>query len=100
MIRPERRTEDAYTDRVREANRQCSRLVKQGKEVLLTEGEKPLAVVKLTEEHDGAHAAVRRLEMVGLLRPAAKRRVLPAWSARSIRGVPASSTVIKNREKR
>lgn len=102
-IGPERRMEDAHADRLREANRQCSRLVKavkQGKEGLLIERGKPLAVVKLIEEHDDAHAAVRRLEMVGLLRPASKRRALPAWTPPSIRGAPVSSAVIKDGEER
>ncbi|NJL17058.1 MAG: type II toxin-antitoxin system prevent-host-death family antitoxin [Nitrospira sp.] len=88
---------------LREANQQFSRLVKavkQGKEVLLTERGKPLAVVKLIEEYGDAHAAVRRLENVGLLRAASKRRALPAWSARLIRGVPVSHTVMKDREVR
>lgn len=74
--------------------------VKQGKEVLLTERGKPLAVVKLIEEFGDAQATVRRLESVGLLRAASKRRALPAWSARSIRGVPVSHTVTKDREER
>lgn len=88
---------------LREANQQFSRLVKavkQGKEVLLTERGKPLAVVKLIEEYGDAHAAVRRLENVGLLRAASKRGALPAWSARLIRGVPVSRTVMKDREER
>jgi prevent-host-death family protein len=88
---------------LREANQQFSRLmkaVKQGKEVLLTERGKPLAVVKLIEEHGDAHAVVRRLEIAGLLRAAPKRRALPAWTARSIRGVPVSRTVMKDREER
>lgn len=74
--------------------------VKQGKEVLLTERGKPLAVVKLIEEFGDAQATVRRLERVGLLRAASKRRALPAWSARSISGVPVSHTVTKDREER
>ena len=88
---------------LREASQQFFRLVKavkQGKEVLLTERGKPLAVVKLVEESGDAHATVRRLERVGLLRAASKRRALPAWSARSIRGVPVSHTVMKDREER
>ena len=88
---------------LREANQKFSQLVKavkQGKEVLLTERGKPLAVVKLVEESGDAHATVRRLESVGLLRAASKRRALPAWSARSIRGVPVSHTVTKDREER
>ena len=88
---------------LREANQQFSRLmkaVKQGKEVLLTERGKPLAVVKLIEEPGDAHATVRRLERVGLLRAASKRQVLPPWSARSIRGVSVSHTVMTDREER
>ncbi len=84
---------------LREANQQFSRLVKavnQGKEVLLTERGKPLAVVKLIEEPGNAHATVRRLERVGLLRAASKRRALPAWNARPNRGVPVSYTVMKD----
>ncbi|MDR4470454.1 MAG: type II toxin-antitoxin system prevent-host-death family antitoxin [Nitrospira sp.] len=78
---------------LREANQKFSRLVKaikQGKEVLLTERGKPLAVVKLIEGHNDTQAVVRRLETAGLLRAASKRRVLPAWNARSVRGVPVS----------
>jgi antitoxin (DNA-binding transcriptional repressor) of toxin-antitoxin stability system len=62
--------------------------VKQGKEVLLTERGKPLAVVSLIEARDDASATVRRLESTGLLRAASKRPVLPAWSPRSVRGAP------------
>lgn len=88
---------------LREANQQFSRLltaVKQGKEWLLTERGKPLAVMRLIEEQDNTHVVVRRLEIVGLIRAASKRRALPVWSARSIRGVPASYTVVKDKGKR
>ncbi|MGE0643534.1 MAG: type II toxin-antitoxin system Phd/YefM family antitoxin [Nitrospira sp.] len=88
---------------LREANQKFSRLVKavkQGKEVLLTEGGKPLAVVKLIERRNDTLAVVRRLETAGLLRTASKRRMLPASSARSVRGVPVSYTVMKDREER
>lgn len=88
---------------LREANQNFSRLmkaVKQGKEVLLTERGKPLAVVSLIEARDDASATVRRLESTGLLRAASKRRVLPAWSPRSVRGVPLSRTIVTEREER
>lgn len=88
---------------LREANQKFSRLVKavkQGKEVLLTERGKPLAVVKLIGGRNDTQAVVRRLETVGLLRAASKRRTLPAWSARSMRGVPVSCAVMKDREER
>ncbi|TKB81428.1 MAG: type II toxin-antitoxin system prevent-host-death family antitoxin [Nitrospira sp.] len=86
---------------LREANQNFSRLmkaVKQGKEVLLTERGKPLAVVKLIGASDEASSAIRRLESAGLLRAASKSRVLPAWSPRSVRGAPLSRTIVRDRE--
>ncbi len=88
---------------LREANQKFSELVravKQGKEVLLTERGKPLAVVKLIEPHDDASAVVRRMEAAGLLRAASKHRSLPAWRVRSIRGAAVSRTVMMEREER
>lgn len=88
---------------LREANQKFSQLmkaVKQGKEVLLTERGKPLAVVKLIGASDEASSAIRRLESAGLLRAASKRRVLPAWSPRSVRGVPVSRTIVADREEK
>jgi antitoxin (DNA-binding transcriptional repressor) of toxin-antitoxin stability system len=74
--------------------------VKQGKEVLLTERGKPLAVVKLIGASDEASSAIRRLESAGLLRAASKSRVLPAWSPRSVRGMPLSRTIVADREEK
>mgnify|MGYP001400228458 FL=1 len=88
---------------LREANQKFSQLmkaVKQGKEVLLTERGKPLAVVKLIGASDEASSAIRRLESAGLLRAASKSRVLPAWSPRSARGMPLSRTIVADREEK
>ena len=88
---------------LREANQKFSQLmkaVKQGKEVLLTERGKPLAVVKLIGASDEAGSAIRRLESAGLLRAASKSLVLPAWSPRSVRGVPLSRTIVVDREEK
>ena len=88
---------------LREANQQFSRLVKAvkpGEEVRLTERGRPLAVVKLIEGHADAHVVARRLETIGLICAASKRRALPVWSARSIRGVAVSRTVMKDRAER
>lgn len=88
---------------LREANQKFSQLmkaVKQGKEVLLTERGKPLAVVKLIGASDEASSAIRRLESAGLLRAASKSRVLPAWSPRSVRGMPLSRTIVADREEK
>ena len=88
---------------LREANQKFSQLmkaVKQGKEVLLTERGKPLAVVKLIGASGDASSAIRRLESAGLLRAASNSRVLPAWSPRSVRGVPLSRTIVVDREEK
>ncbi len=94
---------DGKITELREANQQFSRLVKAvkpGEEVRLTERGKPLAVVKWIERHGDAHAVVRRLETIGLICAASKCRALPVWSARPIRGVPVSRTVMKDRAER
>ncbi len=86
---------------LREANQKFSQLmkaVKQGKEVLLTERGKPLAVVKLIGPSDEAGSAIRRLESAGVLRAASKRGALPAWSPRSAQGTSLSRTIIMDRE--
>ena len=86
---------------LREANQKFSQLVKavkEGKEVLLTERGKPLAVVKLIGASNDASSAIRRLESAGLLRAASNSRALPAWSPRSVRGVPLSHSIITGRE--
>jgi prevent-host-death family protein len=88
---------------LREANQKFSQLVKavkEGKEVLLTERGKPLAVVKLIGASDDASSAIRKLESSGLLRAASNSRALPAWSPRSMRGVPLSRTVVMDREEK
>lgn len=88
---------------LREANQKFSQLmkaVKQGKEVLLTERGKPLAVVRPIGASDEASSAIRRLESAGLLRAASKSRALPAWSPRSVRGTPLSHTVVMDREEK
>jgi antitoxin (DNA-binding transcriptional repressor) of toxin-antitoxin stability system len=88
---------------LREANYKLFRMVKavkQGKEVRLTERGKPPAVVKLIEGHADAHVVARRLETIGLICAASKRRALPVWSARSIRGLSVSHTVMKDRAER
>lgn len=86
---------------LREANQKFSQLmkaVKQGKEVLLTERGRPLAVVKLIGPSDEAGSAIRRLESAGVLRAASKRGALPAWSPRSAQGAPLSRTIVMDRE--
>ncbi len=81
---------------LREANQQFSKLVKavkEGREVLLTERGRPLAVLKSIRVVDKAQAAIQRLETAGFLRPAAKRGNLPVWNPKPIRGRRPSKKV-------
>jgi prevent-host-death family protein len=88
---------------LREANQQFSRLVKTvrgGREVLLTERGRPLAVLRPIRSGDKTKAAIQRLEAAGFLRPAAKRAGLPAWKPRPIRGRHLSKSIRQARDAR
>ena len=88
---------------LREANQQFSRLMKavrRGKEVLLTERGRPLAVVKPIRRGDETESIIQRLETAGFLRPASRRKSLPPWGPRSVRGAPVSKTIRKERDER
>jgi prevent-host-death family protein len=86
---------------LREANQQFSkaiRAVKAGKEVVLTERGKPIAVIKPIEVEKGDAAVIRRLESEGILRPALKRGRVPDFKAVRIKGRSLSATVREERE--
>ncbi len=88
---------------LREANQQFSRLIKavrDGREVLLTDRGRPLAVVKPVYGGNETEATIQRLETAGFLRPAEKRNRLPAWNPRPLRGVPLAKTVCEERDER
>jgi prevent-host-death family protein len=90
---------------LREANQQFSKAikaVKQGKEVILTERGKPIAVIKPLEPKEDQEAVIRRLEAEGILRPAAKRGPMPtpSWKPIRIKGKPMSQTISEEREER
>lgn len=88
---------------LREANERLSKLMKAvrgGKEILLIERGKPLAVVRPIRQGDESESTIQRLEVAGLLRPAARRGALPPWRPRPIRGVPLSQTVAEERDDR
>lgn len=87
---------------LRAANQQFSRLIKAvrgGKEVVLTERGRPLAVVRPIRGDDPA-TTIQRLEAAGFLRPAIKPARLPAWTPRIVQGVPLSRTVRQERDER
>ena len=90
---------------LREANQKFSKAikaVKAGKEVVLTERGKPIAVIKPLKPAEDEEAAIRRLEADGLLRPALKRGPMPTpkWKPVRIKGKPLSQTISEERDER
>jgi len=90
---------------LREANHQFSKAikaVKAGKEVVLTERGKPIAVIKPLEAKEDQETIIRRLEAEGILRPALKRGPMPAptWKRVRIKGKPLSQTISEERDER
>ncbi|MBI2348386.1 MAG: type II toxin-antitoxin system prevent-host-death family antitoxin [Deltaproteobacteria bacterium] len=87
---------------LREANQQFSKAVKavkEGKEVILTERGKPIAVIKPLPQAKTVEATIRRLEAEGILRPALKRGPMPVWrSPVRIKGKPLSETIREERD--
>jgi prevent-host-death family protein len=88
-----------------EANQRFSKAikaVKQGKEVILTERGKPIAVIKPLEPKEDQEAVIRRLEAEGILRPAAKRGPMPtsSWKPIRIKGKLMSQTISEERDER
>jgi prevent-host-death family protein len=85
---------------LREANQQFSkaiRAVKAGREVVLTERGKPVAVIKPLPRSESEDDVLRRLEAVGLLR-AARRRGMPAWRPLRIMGLSLAEAVREERD--
>jgi len=90
---------------LREANQQFSKAikaVKAGKEVILTERGKPIAVIKPLEREKDQEAVIRRLEAEGFLRPALKRGPMPKtnWKPIRIKGKPMSHSISEERDER
>jgi prevent-host-death family protein len=88
---------------LREANQKFSqaiKAVKAGKEVVLTERGKPIAVIKPLAKEDKLEATLRRLEAEGLLRRGAKSgKPMPVWrSPVRIKGKPLSQTISEERD--
>lgn len=90
---------------LREANQQFSKAikaVKAGKEVVLTERGKPIAVIKPLKMEDKLEATLRRLEAEGLLwRGPKSGKPMPVWrSPVRIKGKPISQTISEERDDR
>jgi prevent-host-death family protein len=90
---------------LREANQKFSKAikaVKAGKEVILTERGKPIAVIKPLKPKEDQAAVIRRLEAEGLLRSGPKSgKPMPVWrSPVRVKGKPMAETISEERDER
>ena len=86
---------------LREANQHFSKAikaVKAGREVILTERGKPIAVIKPLPSPDDIEAVLDRLAAAGLLTRATKRGPMPPFRPRRIKGPPLSQTIREERD--
>lgn len=90
---------------LREANQQFSRAIKAvraGKEVVLTERGRPIAVITPIKEKDALDVALQTMVDEGFLKPASRKGPTPAprWRPVKVKGKPLSQTVLDDREDR
>lgn len=93
---------------LREANQRFSKAIKAvraGKEVVLTERGRPIAVIKPikpTKDEDAQEAALQAMTDEGLITPAARKGPMPAprWRPVKVQGKPLSHTIIDERKDR
>jgi len=90
---------------LREANQSFSKAmkaVKQGKDVVLTERGRPIAVIKPLDPKEDQETVIRRLEAEGILRPALKRGPMPkpTWKPIRVKGKLMSQTISEERDER
>jgi prevent-host-death family protein len=90
---------------LREENQQFSkaiRAVRAGKEVVLTERGRPIAVIRPVKADDTQDAALQAMADEGLVTPATRKGPMPAarWRPVKVRGKRISETVIDDREDR
>jgi prevent-host-death family protein len=86
---------------LREANQHFSkaiRAVKAGKEVVLTERGRAIAVIKPLDIAKDEDAVIRRLEAEGILRTAVKRGPMRDIKPVRIKGKPLSATIREERD--
>jgi prevent-host-death family protein len=90
---------------LREANQRFSRAIKAvraGKEVVLTERGRPIAVITPIKAETAQAAAHRGLVDGGLIAPAAREGPMPAprWRPLKVKGKAVSQTIIDDPEDR
>ena len=87
---------------LREANQHFTKAIKavrSGKQVVLTDRGKPIAVIRPLREPDEESAIIERLIAEGLLLPGHRFGQLPPrrWKPLRIKGVPLSETLQEDR---
>jgi prevent-host-death family protein len=90
---------------LREANQHFSRAiraVRAGKEVVLTERGRPVAVIKPIEDEDAREVTLRAMADDGLITLATRKGPMPTprWRPVKVKGKLLSHTVIEEREDR
>lgn len=76
--------------------------VRAGKEVVLTERGRPIAVIRPIKQEDAQTAALQAMADEGLITPASRKGPMPAprWHPVKVKGKPLSQTIIDDREDR
>ena len=90
---------------MREANQQFSKAIKAvraGKEVVLTERGRPIAVIKPITATDALEVAMQAMVDDGFLKPASRKGPTPTprWRPVRVKGKSLSQTVIDDRADR
>lgn len=90
---------------LRQANQQFSKAIKAvraGKEVVLTERGRPIAVIKPIKEADTEQAALQQMADEGLITLPVRKGPMPSPRSKpvKIKGKPLSQTIIEDREDR
>ncbi len=90
---------------LREANQHFSRAIKAvrgGKEVILTERGRPIAIIKPIADEQSEEAAVQAMADEGLVTLPARTGPTPAprWKPVRVKGKPLSETIAEDREDR
>jgi prevent-host-death family protein len=90
---------------LREANQHFSkaiRAVRGGKEVILTERGRPIAIIMPVKEEQSEESALKTLADEGLITLPSRRGLTPTprWKPVSVKGKPLSHTIVEDREDR
>ncbi len=88
---------------LREANQHFSKAIKAvraGKDVILTERGRPIAVIKPIKDEHASDVALKRLADEGLVTLPTRKGPLPRFAPVPISGRPLSQTIIEDRDDR